>query len=284
MQKSEKETITVLGTTTAYWQYGNPAGETVVCVHGFRGDHHGLEAIATSLPEYNVIVPDLPGFGQSDSSCDEHTLTTFASWLIAFTHQVVPEKFSILGHSFGSLIVSAAIELGLKPQSLILINPISSLALHGPRAILSKLALAYYELGNFLPSHLANPLLRNRLIVRLMSETMAKTQDRELRAWIHNQHDQFFSIFSDRISLLQAFRASVSNTVSDYSSLFTMPTLMIVGELDDITPLTEQLKLAHRISSARFRIIPGVGHLIHYEAVGEATRQIHSFLETSMRA
>jgi pimeloyl-ACP methyl ester carboxylesterase len=31
-------------------------------IHGFRGDHHGLQLFADALPEYRVIIPDLPGF------------------------------------------------------------------------------------------------------------------------------------------------------------------------------------------------------------------------------
>lgn len=284
MEKPEKHTITILGSTTAYWSYGNSAGPTLICVHGFRGDHHGLEGMAQALPNYHVIVPDLPGFGRSDSLIQKHTLTAFATWLIAFADDVAPNNFSILGHSFGSLVVSAAISAGLTPDSLVLINPISSPALHGPRALLSKAAGGYYELGNRLPATFAEQLLRNPLIVRLMSETMAKTRNRELRAWIHAQHAQYFSDFTDRSSLLHAFRASVSHTVSDFSDAFSMPTLLIVGEIDDITPLTEQLKLAHLVDGAQLQIIPHVGHLIHYEAVGESAAHIDSFLTESLRA
>ena len=62
---------------TRYWQYGKgmndgtfPEGSyPVLLVHGFRGDHHGLEIIANYLlkliPNVSIISPDLPGFGRS---------------------------------------------------------------------------------------------------------------------------------------------------------------------------------------------------------------------------
>ena len=54
------------GATTAYWVYGPEDAETtVIAVHGFRGEHHGLEPVLAYLPEVRVVAPDLPGFGES---------------------------------------------------------------------------------------------------------------------------------------------------------------------------------------------------------------------------
>ncbi len=107
---------------------------------------------------------------------------------------------------------------------------------------------------------------------------MAKTPDRQLRAWIHNQHDRYFSQFADSRSLLQSFRASVSHTVTEFADSIRTRTLLIVGDRDDITPLSEQLALAHRLRTAELRIIPGVGHLVHYEAVDYAAEELVAFL------
>lgn len=269
------------GSTTAYWEYGNPdsSAPPIVMVHGFRGDHHGLESLASRLEAYRVIVPDLPGFGKSEPLVGEHRLEAFADWLMRFVNDLALDRFVIVGHSFGSLIVSCAVSRGLSPEVLVLLNPISAPALKGPRSVLTRGALAYYELGKVLPSGMADALLRSPAIVRLMSEVMAKTRNRELRAWIHDQHAQFFSQYSDRHSLLEAFRASVSHTVSEYAGSLTMPTLLVCGSLDDISPLEDQLKFARMLPSAEFHVVRGVGHLVHYEGVAESTRVLTRFLE-----
>ena len=58
--------LDVLGGRTAYWTYGpDDAETTVVAVHGFRGEHHGLEPVVAHLPGVRVIMPDLPGFGET---------------------------------------------------------------------------------------------------------------------------------------------------------------------------------------------------------------------------
>lgn len=283
--------IPTLGIETRAWQYGatdssseaTPQTATLILVHGFRGDHHGLDAIARGvaevLPGVRTVVPDLPGFGETPAIPNrEHNIELYGEWLRAFAAEVAPEGFAILGHSFGSLVVTAAVAGGLTASRVVLINPISAPALEGPQAALTQLAVGYYRVASLLPERAARQLLGNPLIVRGMSEVMAKTGDAELRAWIHGQHNSYFSRFSDPSTLLQAFRASISNTVIERAVVFDRPTLLIAGERDDITQLPKQLELHHRIPGSRLRIIPGTGHLVHYEAVDDTVAFISEFL------
>lgn len=287
--------VETLGTTTRAWEYGDREGETIVLVHGFRGDHHGLEGIARELtrrmPGLRAVVPDLPGFGETPPvpghahvdvgtppGSREHSLDLYGEWLIAFVNGVAARGHAILGHSFGSLVVANALSQGLDPSATILVNPIAAPALDGPQAALTKLAIGYYRAADLLPEQLARGLLGNPLIVRGMSEVMAKTGDPGLRRWIHGQHDRYFSRFAGSQTLLQAFRASVSHTVPEYASALTQPTLLIAGDRDDITPVSKQLMLHRRLADSRLRILPGVGHLVHYEAVDDAAAEITGFL------
>lgn len=278
--------VATLGIDTRAWQYGAPEGPTLILVHGFRGDHHGLEGIAVRLaeqaPELRIVVPDLPGFGETPAVPGRtHDIALYGEWLRAFAAAAAPTGYATLGHSFGSLVVASALDGGLDPRRTILINPISAPALEGPQALMTQLAIGYYRAADLLPDRAARGLLGNPLIVRVMSEVMAKTSDRELRAWIHAQHGAYFSTFSDPRTLLEAFRASVSHTVPESARAFTAPTLLIAGERDDITPLAKQLELQHRIPGAQLVILPGTGHLVHYEAVSEAVDAITEFLRGS---
>lgn len=279
--------VETLGIETRAWQYGDPDGLPLILVHGFRGDHHGLEGmaqrLAERLPGVRAIVPDLPGFGETPAIPGrEHDLDLFGAWLRAFSTAVAPGDFAILGHSFGSLVVANSLAQGLAPRTVTLVNPISAPALEGPQAIMTQLAIAYYWAADHLPERAARALLGNPVIVRVMSIVMAKTKDPELRAWIHGQHASYFSRFSDTGTLLQSFRASVSHTVKEYAEAIEAPTLLVVGDRDDITPLAEQLSLQRRLDDARLRVMPGVGHLVHYEAVESSTAEIASFLRTHL--
>src|SRR5690606_21304401 len=115
----------------------------------------------------------------------------------AFAEAVAPGAI-VLGHSFGSIVAAAAVAGGLPTPRLVLVNPIGAPALEGPRGLLTRLGVFYYWAGARLPRALGDALLRSRLIVRIVSVSMAKTKERALRAFIHDQHDTYFSRFADR--------------------------------------------------------------------------------------
>ena len=269
----------VRGGITAYWEYGPADAEiTVIAVHGFRGDHHGLESVLAFLPEARVIAPDLPGFGETAPvEGRAHDLQEYVAWLTEFSSAVAPGAV-ILGHSFGSIVTAAAVAAGLDTPRLILINPIGAPALEGPKGIMTRLAVMYYALGARLPERIGTALLRNRLIVRVMSITMAKTRDPELRRFIHDQHDTYFSRFADRDVLRDAFVASVSHDVSEFASSIHVPTLLIAAQRDDITPIEVERELVTRFDDADLVEIAHVGHLIHYETPAEAAGAVRRFL------
>jgi len=283
--------LSVLGGVTRYWDYGDPLAQTtIVLVHGFRGDHHGLEPVVANLSGLRLISPDLPGFGESDPLRDAtHDIDGYATWLRAFVHALeIDGRFVVLGHSFGSIVVSAALAgrgtgETLQPSAVILVNPIGQPALQGPRGVLTRLAIFYYWLASVLPEKLGFWVLRNGLIVRVMSIAMAKTKRKTLRRWIHDQHDRYFSAFSDRRVVLEAFRASVSHDVSEFAARIPEPTLLIAAEKDDITPVSAQRRLQTLFPDARLVVIPEVGHLIHYETPAQAADAIEGFLAEDAR-
>ena len=272
----------ITGSATAWWEYGPPSeDDLIVAIHGFRGDHHGLELFSAYWPEQRFVIPDLPGFGLSSPLQRKHDIEGFRDWLLDFVERVRPTggRLVILGHSFGSIVVAAALSAGLRVDGAILVNPISAPALHGPKAFLSKLALGYYRAGQALPASMGNALLRNRAVVRGMSASMVKSPEPAMRAFVHEQHDLYFSRFSDRERLGEAFETSVSHNVAEYAEQISVPTLLIAAEHDDITPLQAQHSLAARLPSARLAVIPNVGHLVHYETPAVAVEHMRAFWE-----
>lgn len=253
---------------TVYYTYNNsPKLPVIIMIHGFRGTHHGMDLIAKRLNGYMVIVPDLPGFGETKPLTNEHSIENYVKWLNKFIIGLnLSQPPILLGHSFGSIITSHyATEFAGTISKLILVNPIGSPALKGPKAILSRLAMFYYWLGKKLPEPLAMKLLSAKPIVMIMSNTMAKTSDKELRNFIHNQHLTHFSSFTNSQVVAEAFNASVKNTVRDVAHKIKLPTLLIAGDIDDITPINKQHELSRIFPNAQIEVIKGVGHLTHYE-------------------
>lgn len=286
--RESEHILTVAGTPVHYWEYAalldgpDRPIRTLVMVHGFRGDHHGLERVVELLPDYRIIMADLPGFGASPAfAAGHHDVPGYGTFLGSFLDALgLGPETVLLGHSFGSIVTSHFVATNPgRVYPLILVNPIASPALEGPKGIMTKLAVFYYWASAKLPALLGNALLRSKLIVRIMSVTMAKTRDKDLLEFIHGQHHAYFSGFANRDMLLESFQASVSGTVREVAARLTLPTLLIAGAEDEIATLPNQHKLLELLPDAELVVIDNVGHLIHYETPEPAAAAITAFLE-----
>lgn len=253
----------------------------LVMIHGFRGTHHGLALIARELTDnFDVRVPDLPGFANGPK-LDNYSLEEYVTWLEKFINYCPDKQIYLLGHSFGSIICSAyTAKNPNKIKKLILVNPIGAPALEGPRQFLTKFAVYYYKIGATLPPGLAQKWLSSNIIVTGMSISMAKTKSKSLRKYIHNQHRKYFSRFISPSSVLKSFQTSISFSVRDFASKVKVPTLLIAGDLDDITPLIKQLELVEMFPNAELKVIHGVGHLTHYETPVDVANLTEAFIFT----
>lgn len=284
-----EHTVQVGGSDLHYWTYGtDPAAQRsedetpLVMIHGLRGTHHGLELIAGHVPGRPVVVPDLPGFGDSGPMQDRcHDVEGYARLVIELVERLGgrDRPVLLLGHSFGSLIAAHAASVAPElVQRLILVNPISTPALRGPRAVLSRLTSVYYRLGRALPPRLGRRLLSNRGIVLAVSRAMVRTRDTQLRRFVHDSHLRYFSRFHSPALLAESYDASVTHTVADYAATLTMHTLLIAGATDDIAPVRGQRRLMAELADAELVVLPEVGHLVHYETPMAAAQAIQRFL------
>lgn len=278
----EKDEVTVLGSTTRYWTYGAADSPfTIVIAHGYRGEHHGIEPIIAQLPGIRFISPDLPGFGESTPLTEvPHSVAGYAAWLTAFVDALgLTGRGIILGHSFGTIVAAKALADGLTTPAVIMVNPIATSGLRGPRQLATKVTVAYYELASKLPERLGHRLLNSWFVVQFMSSSMTKTRERSLRRWIHNEHHTYFSRYANRDVVVEGFRASISTDVSAFAAQITVPTLLVAAERDDITPVAAQVELERIMPNATLRILNDVGHLIHYEVPALAADAITAFLD-----
>jgi pimeloyl-ACP methyl ester carboxylesterase len=265
---------------TKYWVYNDdPKLPTIIMIHGLRGTHHGLSLIAEPMKGYRVIIPDLPGFGESSPMNGEHNIEHYAIWLKNFISGLKLSKPPFLmGHSFGSVIVSYyAKDYPKTISKLILVNPIGLPALEGAKAVLTQIAVAFYWLGRKLPEPAGSKLLASKTSVMIMSMTLAKTHDKKKRKFIHDQHLKYFSTYANREIANEAFQASIRKSVREVAPYIKVPTLLIAGELDDMTPVKKERELAKLFPNATLIVIDKVGHLTHYETPDTVRSAIEQF-------
>jgi len=255
--------------STATWVVAG-TGPRILFVHGFRGDHHGLMAIAGALTDYQVVIPDLPGYGKTPELSGPHDLAGYGAWLVDFVNQSGPYDL-VLGHSFGTLVVAAASAQGLNLKT-VLLNPITTRA-SAEGSMAQRLAESYYRAAERSPA-----LLASALVVRGMSVLLTKTRSLSTRSFIHDQHAKHFSSYRSPRVAIEGFKAASTGSVFDYKEHLSPLLLLIAGEQDVVAPLENTQKLAASLPNSQLEVIPRVGHLTHYETPDQVAELIEGFV------
>ena len=81
-------------------------GFPLVLVHGFLGTSKTWEPQINFFKNYfRVITPDLPGFGRSNKAKSHNSIQSIANLILDCLEEKKINKFNLLGHSMGGMIV-----------------------------------------------------------------------------------------------------------------------------------------------------------------------------------
>ena len=81
-------------------------GFPLVLVHGFLGSSKMWEPQIDFFKDYfRVITPDLPGYGKSNKAKSHNSIQSIANLLLDCLEEKKINKFHLLGHSMGGMIV-----------------------------------------------------------------------------------------------------------------------------------------------------------------------------------
>lgn len=266
---------------TVFGYQGPPGSRHLLAIHGFRGDHHGLELVVDGLSDVAVWTPDLPGFGASPAMPDaEHTVENLAAVVNQIAERL--DSPALLGHSFGSVIAAHAVsQRAFTYRHLVLLNPIARLALTAQSSVdraATWITDGFYRVAAALPPALGRRLLSTPMIVWASGTFMTKTDDPRVLAYTHDQHQAYFSAFDSPKALLEAYRTSVQHTVTDVAESLHLPVTIIGGEADELSSPTDLSALADAIGRGNHdvetHILQRTGHLLHYERSAAAAALI----------
>lgn len=276
----------------AVWKYGaGPAGggrPRLLLIHGFRGDHHGMQLITDALAGFEVLVPDLPGYGRTppvrsaSGERVEHTVDLYAAVVEALAQGLgLGPADALLGHSFGTIVCAAHLAQHQRDWTgLVLGAPVSDHIFRGRLLPGAGVVELYYRLCQLLPEPAGNALLRSRTVLEVMNLTLSVGWDRQLSAFAKDQHRQFFGNYSDRQTLLESYYASSRHTVLDYAQDIHVPTLLAAGAKDTMSTAEGLRALRGALPDGHLEVIRGAGHLVHYEKPAQLARAVRRFFGT----
>ncbi|MGB3946283.1 MAG: alpha/beta hydrolase [Candidatus Saccharimonadales bacterium] len=267
----------------AYWKYHDPTLPTCVFIHGFTGSHEGFQYIIPELKKYHIIVPDLPGFGESKLGLESFTIDELANSVNNFIRDLqLKEPPYIIGHSMGGLVVASMLAQApelFNPKA-VLVSPVATKVNYlDSRKIGEFLGRLQFYLGKTVPG--AGPrLVKSRLISRISTAIILTANQPKLKKQIRDHHFKNLDYISS-IDFYYQLHVNINKKGAvDYApelnKKFTVR--IITGDKDNVTPLATEKKLHQALSGSELHVIRGVGHLLHYERPKEVAEAIREFL------
>jgi pimeloyl-ACP methyl ester carboxylesterase len=246
--------LTVNGRRLHYAENG--AGErTLVLIHGSGGDHTTwrpqLEGLASAA---RIVALDLPGHGASSGEgCD--TAVAYAAVVRGFLAALERGAVVLGGHSLGGAVAQVlALDAPQLLCGLVLVG--SGARLKVLPQLFELLAKDYAEAVAFMTEHAWSP----------SSPASLKERGRE-------------TVLATRPSVTGAdFTACNGFDVMGRLGEIRLPTLVVVGEDDRLTPPKYAEFLARGIAGAQLARIPRAGHFVSLEQPANVNRAIRDFL------
>jgi pimeloyl-ACP methyl ester carboxylesterase len=248
-------------------------GIPVLLVHGFPLDHTmwnaQIEALADSC---RVIAPDLRGFGQSSlGDADPKvgiSMERYADDLIKLLDSLAIHELIVLaGFSMGGYVAWQFVRKHAdRLRALVQCDTKAAADTEEAREARLKMAEQIGEWGSARVAEMMGPRLLAQRSFQSRTEVVA-----EVRRVVENTS-------AAAIACAQRGMAARPDVTALLSSI-RVPTLVLVGQEDVISPPAEMRSIAAAISGARFVEIPGAGHMTTMENPEAVNAALRSFLE-----
>ncbi len=269
----QKQTTQINGRNVSYWERNPGSKRVMIMVHGFRGNHKGLQVLADQLPEYRLIMPDLPGYGESEPMAAQHTLAHYADFLEELCVRLDLQAYDLLAHSFGaSVAVVFAARPGKPPRRLVLVTPAIL-----NRGIIARLSAVYYRFASGLPQMLQQLVLATPFFSYVTGQLLIKNVGRTRRRELLAAGREDLKEFNAKV-VIQGFLSFYKTPILTFARQLSMPTLVIAGRLDQLVPVLAAKKLEVAIPDAKLEIVELSGHLAPLERPAEVATMARVFL------
>jgi 3-oxoadipate enol-lactonase len=264
-----------VATRLGRWFYevsGAPSNRRpLVLLHGLFLDSDLWRHQLPSLRARHVVyVFDMPGHGRSDTP-PSFTLDDQAAALAEAMVALGLSQTVMVGLSWGGML---AMRMALRYPELVAALGLLSTTAEAERPALrllsgglSRLASEIGVSPRLFDWRIA-PLMYGANARRLQPELVASAKARVLRM--------------DRRALAHTVDAVVTHRTAVLPRLYSLrlPTLVVCGDADDLTPLRRSERIAREIPGAQLDVLPEVGHLCCEEAPGEVTVRLTRWLDS----
>lgn len=257
---------------SAIFQNGNKNNPAIVFCHGFPFNHYmwskQVEALSS---DYFCVTYDIHGLGESPAGDGQFTIEMFTEDLFNVITESNLNKPVLCGLSMGGYIALRAAERNEGAFSALILcdtksaadNNDAKLKRAGGIKTINEEGVEKFVI-DFVPNCFAEESIKNNK--GLYEETLNR------------------SLKSSPVGVKGCLLAMAGRTdTTEFLSKIKIPTLVICGEKDKLTPPDVMKEMADKIPGAEFHLVPGAGHLSPLEKPEVVNEIISAFLKDKIR-
>lgn len=240
------------------------SGPTVILIHGFPMDHHVWDNFADKLSEsFQVVTPDLPGFGKSPFLGENFSIRDVARAISDWIREREYEKPVIVGHSLGGYVT---LEMAAQDKT-----NIAGMCLFHSTALADSAE---------------KKESRNKVLEFIEKKgVQAFTSNFIGQLYADPQHASITRVKNIAVQSSKAAVVAYTRAMRDRNDQtqvihkFSRPILFLAGEKDQGIPADTILQQAALNEGAEAAILSDVAHMGMFEAEGTCLKKIQQFVE-----
>ena len=235
------------------------SGRPLILMHGWGCDHSTVRSIAaTAALTHTVYNIDFPGFGASEEPAEVWGVERYTRLIEALVKSEKLESPVLVGHSFGGR-VAILFASRNKADKVILVD---AAGIKPRRTLKYYLKVYSFKAGK-------------KFWELILGKGKAQARIDRMRA------RRGSSDYAGASPMMRRILSKVVNEdLTDRLPLISAPALLIWGENDTATPLSDAKKMARLIPDSGLVSFPGCGHYSFLDNPGQFRAVLSSFLKS----
>jgi 3-oxoadipate enol-lactonase len=255
----------------AVYTNGEANNTPIIFVHGFPFDHRMWDTQIESMKKnYFCVTYDTRGLGESDAGDGQYTMETFVDDLDSIINKLGLKKPVLCGLSMGGYISLRAIERMQEKFSALILCDTKAASDNNEAKLKRAGAIKRINEGDF--EGFINEFVANCFYSKFISDNRTEYQSVLTKSKKNNP------LGVKGCLLAMAARTDTSEGLNN----ILIPTLIICGSEDKLTPPDVMMAMADKIKNSEFILVEGAGHMTPVEKPIVVSDAIQSFLKKNL--
>jgi pimeloyl-ACP methyl ester carboxylesterase len=280
----------IRGVTYHVNEWGDRGNPLLVLLHGWGDCGRSFQFLVDELKDaWFVIAPDWRGFGKTRSRATSYWFPDYLADLDALLGRYQPEApVNLLGHSMGANVIG--LYAGIMPERVAAFVNVEGFGLKDsdPSAAPENYR-RWIEANRMLPKYTSYATFEE-LAQRIRKHNPAVSLDKAMfvaKQWAQQAEDGKVTLRADPAHKLpNAVQYRRAEALACWSEI-TAPVLRVVGKDTDFTAAAKSWIEADASNpppyGAETLVIPGAGHMVHFEQPGRLAAGIEAFMRQNLQ-